>query len=106
MEQQQKIQQFNSQQQPPDQNGQGYSEQGYSNRQDSGNSPTGSNFGMPNESTATTGNTTAPRPGNPAPPVNPLAAYENQLRQLDNQYNNTLQQLDGNASATVPRAQY
>jgi len=106
MQQQQKIQQLNSHQQPPDQNGRGYSDQGYSNRQYSGNNPTGSKFGMPNESTATAGNTTAPRPGNPAPPVNPLAAYENQLRQLDNQYNNTLQQLDHNASATVPRARY
>ena len=106
MQQQQKIQQLNSQQKPPDQNGQGYSDQGYRNRQYSGNSPTDLKFGMPLESSATNGNTTAPRPGNPASPVNPLAAYENQLRQLDNQYNNTLQQLDRNASATVPRAQY
>ena len=106
MQQQQKIQQLNSQQQPPNQNGQGYTDQGYGNPQYSGNSPTGSKFGMQNENTATSGTTTAPRPGNQSPPVTPLASYENQLRQLDNQYNNTLQQLDRNASATVPRAQY
>ena len=106
MQQQQKIQQLNSQQQPPNQNGQGYSDQGDSNLQYSGNSPTGSKFGMQNGNTATSGTTTAPRPGNQAPPVNPLASYENQLRQLDNQYNNTLQQLDRNANSSMPRAQY
>jgi len=100
MQQQLKIQQLNAQQQPPNQNGQGYSGQGYSTSQTSGNSGTS---GVPHENTATT---TAPRPSNLAPPVNPLASYENQLRQLDNQYNNTLKQLDRNASATVPRAQY
>lgn len=106
MQQQQKIQQLNSQQQLPNQNGQGYSEQRYSNPQNFGNSASGSKFGIPNANAATTGITIAPRPGNPAQPVNPLAAYENQLRQLDNQYNNTLQQLDRNASTTTPRAQY
>ena len=100
MQQQLKIQQLNAQQQPPNQNGQGYSGQGSSTSQTSGNSATS---GVPHENTATT---TAPRPSNLAPPVNPLASYENQLRQLDNQYNNTLKQLDRNASATVPRAQY
>ena len=106
MQQQQQIQQLNAQQQHPNQNGQGYSDPGYNNSQYSGSSPTGSSFGMSNAKTASTGNTTAPRPGNQAPPVNPLASYENQLRQLDNQYNNTLQQLDRNASAVAPRAQY
>ena len=106
MQQQQKIQQLNAQQQPPNQNGQGSSDRGYSNPQDSGNSAPGSQFGMPNGNTGITGTTTAPRPGNPAPPVNPLASYENQLRQLDNQYNNTLQQLDRNASSAAPRAPY
>jgi hypothetical protein len=104
MQQQQKIQELNSPQQPSDQMGQGYSDQGYSNPQYSGNSPTGSRFALPNGNTGTNGTNTAPRPGNPTPPVTPLASYENQLRQLDNQYNNTLQQLD--RTATAPRAQY
>ena len=106
MQQQQKIQQLNSNQQLSNEPGPKYSEQDYRNPQYSGNSSTGSKFGMPSENAATTGTTTAPRPGNPAPPVNPLASYENQLRQLDNQYNNTLQQLDRNATSTMPRAQY
>jgi len=106
MQQQQKIQQLNSNQQLSNEPGPKYSEQDYRNPQYSGNSSTGSKFGMPSENAATTGTTTAPRPGNPTPPVNPLASYENQLRQLDNQYNNTLQQLDRNATSTMPRAQY
>ncbi|MEJ7591648.1 MAG: tetratricopeptide repeat protein [Planctomycetaceae bacterium] len=106
MQQQQQIQQLNAQQQPPSQNSQGYTDPGGNTSQYSGNNPTGSQFGMPNGNTGTNGITIAPRPGIPAPPVNPLASHENQLRQLDNQYNNTLQQLDRNAPSAAPRAQY
>ena len=106
MQQQQKIQQMNSQQQSSNEIGQRYSGKGYSNPQYSGTSLTGAKVGIPIENAATTATTTAPRPGNPTPPVNPLASYENQLRELDNPYNNTLQQLDRNASSAMPRAQY
>ena len=104
MQQQGQIHQLHSQQPQPNQNGQGYSGQGYSNQgganpQYTGNIPQGSSYGN-------TGSTTALRSDNQTQPVNPLATYENQLRQLDNQYNNSLQQLDRNASGAVPRAQY
>ena len=92
MQQQQQIQQL--QQQQPQYAGQGHSYPG-----PNGIDPAGSQYGNANA-------TTAPRPGVPAQPTNPLASYENQLRQLDNQYNSTLQQMDRNATATVPRAQY
>ncbi len=81
---------------------QNYSNQGYSNPQYPGNTPQGTQYGMPNGS----GSTTAPRLGNQPQPVNPLSSYENQLRQLDNQYNNTLQQMDPNSNAAIPRARY
>jgi hypothetical protein len=108
MQQQEQIQQLRSQTQMPNQNGQGYpdqtnsgpgNDQRYPNSQNFGNNPANNPYGN-------TGTTTAPRPGVQTPPVNPLATYENQLRQLDNQYNSTLQQLDRNATAAVPRAQY
>ena len=100
MQQQQQIQQMNSP--PPPQNGQNYFDQGDHSPEYSGNNPRGSQHG----NVATAGSTTAPRPEIPVQPVNPLATYENQLRQLDNQYNNTLQRLDSNAPATAPRARY
>ena len=109
MQQQQKIQQLNSQtQQQLNQDGQRYSEQnygnqGYSNPQVGSSNLQGAQSGASNNSEGTT---TAPRPGNAAQPINPLATYENQLRQLDNQYNNTLQQLDRNPTTSAPRAQY
>ncbi len=102
MQQQQQIQQLNSPPQQPPQNGQNYFDQGDAGAKYSGNNPPGSQYG----NAATAGGTTAPRPGIPVQPVNPLATYENQLRQLDNQYNNTLQRLDSNAPATAPRARY
>lgn|GEM_PF-443350 len=92
MQQQQQIQQL--QQQQPRNGSSGYSYPG-SNGSDS----QGSQFGN-------SSSTTAPRPGVQPQPTNPLASYENQLRQLDNQYNSTLQQMDRNATANVPRAQY
>jgi hypothetical protein len=108
MQQQQQVQQLRAQTQMPNQNGQVYpeqtnsehgNEQGYSNSQNFGNN-------SPNSQYENVGTTTAPRPGAQTLPVNPLATYENQLRQLDSQYNNTLQQLDRNPSAAVPRTQY
>lgn len=113
MQQQQQIQQRQSQQSSTSQNGQGYAEQnytnqGYSNPQYAGNAPYGAQSVQQNRVDMPNGNgaTTAPRPGNQSQPINPLSSYENQLRQLDNQYNNTLQQLDPNPNAAVPRAQY
>ena len=91
MQQQQQIQQL--------QQKSGYSAGGTGYSGTSGNEGFNSSFG--NNSA-----TTAPRPGVQAPPVNPLASYENQLRQLDNQYNSTLQQMDRNATTSVPRPQY
>ncbi len=92
MQQQQQIQQL--QQQQPRNGSSGYSYPG-----SNGSAPQGSQFGN-------SSSTTAPRPGVQPQPTNPLATYENQLRQLDNQYNSTLQQMDRNATANVPRAQY
>ncbi|MDA1229692.1 MAG: hypothetical protein O2856_02870, partial [Planctomycetota bacterium] len=86
----------------PGESGQG-NRQGYAPPSYSGNNAPNPQFG---ESNAGSRMTLAPRPGAQAPPANPLATYENQLRQLDNQYNNTLQQLDRNATGAIPRAQY
>lgn len=108
MQQQQQIQQSRSQTPMPNQKGQGYPDQtngGSSNDQSYRNSQNfGNNSG--NNQYGNAGTMTALRPGVQSPPANPLTAYENQLRQLDNQYNNTLQQLDRNAPAKVPGAQY
>ncbi|MCA9008740.1 MAG: tetratricopeptide repeat protein [Planctomycetaceae bacterium] len=107
MQQQQQIQQLRAQPQQLSQTAQGYPGQNYNNQGYSSPPPAGSlqpngQYAMPN----TGATTTAPRPGVQTQPVNPLSSYENQLRQLDTQYNNTLQQLDPNATATVPRARY
>ena len=108
MQQQQQIQQLRSEPQKPSQNGEGYSDQttsrtgndqAYLNPQNAGNNST-------NNQSSNTGTMTGTRPGVQSPTGNPLAAYENQLRQLDDQYNSTLQQLDRNPAAVVPRAQY
>ena len=108
MQQQQQIQQLRSEPQKPSQNGEGYSDQttsrtgndqAYLNPQNAGNNST-------NNQSGNTGTMTGTRPGVQSPTGNPLAAYENQLRQLDDQYNSTLQQLDRNPAAVVPRAQY
>ena len=40
------------------------------------------------------------------PLTNPLSGYERQLQQIDNQYNNALQQMDGRSQPDVPTAQY
>ena len=40
------------------------------------------------------------------PQSNPLVGYERQLQQIDNQYNNALQQMDGRSQPNVPTAQY
>lgn len=108
MQQQQQIQQSRSRTPMLNQKGQGYPDQtngGSSNDQSYLNSQNfGNNSG--NNQYGNAGTMTAPRQGVQSPPANPLTAYENQLRQLDNQYNNTLQQLDRNAAVAVPRAQY
>ena len=113
MQQQQQIQQLRSQGQMPNQNGEGYSnqvnsgtanDQAFLNSQNSGNNSANNQYGNAQYGNAGTMNAT--RPGAQSPPANPLTTYENQLRQLDNQYNNTLQQLDRNPAAVAPRAQY
>lgn len=91
MQQQQQIQQLQQQQGNPN--------HGYTYPGTNGSNQQTAQFGNTN-------GTTAPRPGTQAPQVNPLATYENQLRELDNQYNSTLQQMDRNATANIPRAQY
>ena len=113
MQQQQQIQQLQSQPSSLRQNGQGYSEQnytnpGYSSPQYGANVPQGIPYGAAsgNGVPGAINGTMAPRPGNQAQPGNPLSSFESQLRQLDNQYNNTLQQLDRSSNAAVPRAQY
>ena len=40
------------------------------------------------------------------PQTNPLAGYERQLQQIDNQYNNALQQMDGRSQPNVLPARY
>lgn len=107
MQQQQQIQQLRAQPQQLSQTAQGnpgqsYNNQGYSSPPSAGSPQPNGQYTTSNTGTATT----APRPGVPTQPVSPLSSYENQLRQLDTQYNNTLQQLDPNATATVPRARY
>lgn len=113
MQQQQQIQQLRSQALMPNQNGDGYSnqvnsgtanDQAFLNSQNSGNNSANNQYG--NTPYGNTGTMNATRPGAQSPPANPLTTYENQLRQLDNQYNNTLQQLDRNPAAVAPRAQY
>ena len=108
MQQQQQIQQLRSEPQKRSQNGEGYSnqttsrtgnDQAYLNPQNAGNNSTNNQYGN-------TGTMTGTRPGVQSPTGNPLTAYENQLRQLDDKYNSTLQQLDRNPAAVVPRAQY
>lgn len=102
LQQQQQIQQQYSQSPQSNQNGQG-NRQGYSPPPYSGSNAANPQFGELNGDSRTA---MVPRPGVQAPPANPLATYENQLRQLDNQYNNTLQQLDRNTTGAIPRAQY
>ncbi len=108
MQQQQQIQQLRSQNQMPSRH-----EQGYADPVNSGSSHDPSNMNSQNfdnnpgnNEYGNQGAMTAPRPGVQSPTANPLTAYENQLRQLDNQYNNTLQQLDRNPTASLPRAEY
>jgi hypothetical protein len=112
-QQQQQIQQLRSQGQMPNQNGESYSnqmnsgtanDQAFLNSQNSGTNSANNQYGNTQYGNAGTMNST--RPGVQSPPANPLTTYENQLRQLDNQYNNTLQQLDRNPAAVAPRAQY
>ena len=111
IQQQQQIQQLRSPSQVRRQDGQGNPDpsnigqgnnQGTPNSQYYGSNSQNPQYGVTNGN----GGAAGPHAGVPSTPVNPLATYENQLRQLDNQYNNTLQQLDRNATANVPRAQY
>jgi len=108
MQQQQQIQQLRSQNQMPNQNGQGYPDPTNGRSGNDHSSMNSQNFGnnSANNQHGNAGTMTASQLGTQSLPANPLTTYENQLRQLDNQYNNTLQQLDRNPTAAVPRAQY